>query len=90
MKVIDLEEMITAKELMELHKLERSILGRQGFKVIITIKSCILSERKIQGRVFGQLAFRPAPTEKMRDEGLVILKRKRHELRKLLRFRKSV
>ena len=31
LKVIDLEEMITAKELMDLHRLERSILGRQGF-----------------------------------------------------------
>ena len=81
--------MITAEELMELHQLERSILGRQGFTVIVSIKSFLLSERKINGRVSGQLAFRPAPTENMRDEGLVILKQKRNELRKLLRIRKS-
>ena len=81
--------MITAEELMELHRLERSILGRQGFTVIVSINSFLLSERKINGRVSGQLAFRPAPTENMRDEGLVILKQKRNELRKLLRIRKS-
>ena len=81
--------MITAEELMELHQLERSILGRQGFTVIVSINSFLLSERKINGRVSGQLAFRPAPTENMRDEGLVILKQKRNELRKLLRIRKS-
>ena len=79
--MIDLEATITAIELMDLHRLERILLGRKGKKVTIILLKKQISELKTVGMVQGQLAFRPAPTEEMKMEGLAILRRKRNELR---------
>ena len=81
LKVIDLEATISANELMDLHRLERILLGRKGNKVMTLLMKEKISELKTNGMVQGQLAFRPAPTEEMKMEGLVILRRKRNELR---------
>ena len=52
-------------------------------QTIELFKEQILESKK-NGLVQGQLAFRPAPTEEMKMEGLTILRRKRNELRVLL------
>ena len=72
--------MVQIDELMDLHRLERILLGKKGienFRIFYTA----LSERKANGMIEGQLAFRPSPPEEIRNQGLRLLRKKRNDLR---------
>ena len=84
LKVVDLEMTITIFELMDLHRLERILLGRRGEVQRYDNQINDVLERTENGRISGQLAFRPSPTQEMYQEGLMILKRKRNDLRVVL------
>ena len=72
--------MVPIDELMDLHRLERILLGKLGIKNFRIFYTDLL-ERKGNGMIEGQLAFRPAPPEEIRNQGLRILRKKRNDLR---------
>ena len=55
-------------------------------KLLFELSLNFFSESTTLGLVQGQLAFRPAPTDEMRKQGLKILKRKRNNLRVIRSF----